>query len=225
MSNERGFDLKDYYIQALDKDIDKISNILKFSEKELTEYHGLLNIFKETNGSNASTNEKGKSLENVVTFLIQKSVVFETYRNVHTSSNEIDLLVRLNKKGSILKAQGIVNFQDNFLAECKNYNGTIGSTWVGKFYSLLTYTQNEIGILFSYKGLSGNGWNDGTGLAKKLLLSDKKSYIIDFNIVDFELLAEGNISFIDLINDKMFSLKNDISFGHLIEEHPNQNLF
>lgn len=225
MSDDRGFDLKDYFIEVLDGEINKIGSVFKFNERELNEYKELLEKFKETNGSDASTAEKGTSLENLVTFIIERSVVFEVYRNVQTSSNEIDVLVRLNKRGQVLKANGLVNFQDNFLAECKNYNKTVGSTWVGKFYSLLKYTQNEIGILFSYHGLTGSGWNDGTGLVKKLLLFDKKSYIIDFNISDFELLAEGNTSLIDLINDKIFSLKNDISFEHFILEHPNQQLF
>jgi hypothetical protein len=225
MSNDLGLDFKKYFFTVLDGDIDKVSRAIRFSEKELEEYNVIFEKLKEINGSDASNAEKGSSLEKLVKFIIGKSFIFESYENIHTTSNEIDLLVRLNKRGLKLKADGLVSFHDSFLAECKNYNKRVSATWVGKFYSLMRSTEREIGILFSFHGMSGKGWNDATGLTKKFLLSDKNSFIIDFNKNDFKLLAEGNINFIDLIRDKMFSLQNDISINHLITKHPNQDLF
>ncbi|MGG0716274.1 acetylglutamate semialdehyde dehydrogenase [Robertmurraya massiliosenegalensis] len=223
MISVKGIDIKEYLLAEMDDQIEKSSSLLRFSEKELVKYNELLKHFKDVNGSGATNEEKGKALEDLVNYIIDKSVIFEGYKNVRTSSNEIDILIRLSKKGNFLKAQGLIIIQDNFLAECKNYNSSVSSTWVGKFSSLMNYTQNQLGILFSYHGLSGSGWNDATGLTKKLLLSDKKTYIIDFNFNDFEQLANGK-SFNELIIDKMFALKNDISFSHLITSHPNQNL-
>lgn len=186
-------------------------------------YQWLSQRFKDTNTSEVSANAKGKALEDIVAYIIGKSVVFEVYQNVRTSSNEIDLLVRLNQRGKVFKAQGLLNFEDKFLAECKNYDGSISVTWVGKFFSLMTYTKNNLGIIFSYHGLSGPGWRNAEGLVKKLFLAEG-SQIIDYNINDFELVAIGE-SFIKIINDKSFALQNDTSYSQFIIEHPNQSDF
>ncbi|MFB3161965.1 hypothetical protein ABLO26_11355 [Neobacillus sp. 179-J 1A1 HS] len=87
----------------------------------------------------------------------------------------------------------------------------------------MTYTKNNLGIIFSYHGLSGPGWRNAEGLVKKIFLSEDVQ-IIDFNINDFILIAEG-VSFIKLINDKRFALESDTSFKQLIEAHPNQSKF
>lgn len=217
------FNLKEYMLAQVDKEIDYMDKVLRYSSDEAREYERLLNKFKETNGSDASTKIKGLALEDLVKYIIDKSVIFEGYQNLRTSSNEIDILVRLNDRGRHLKTYGLQIPNEKFIAECKNYKTSIGSTWVGKFASLMNYTHNTLGILFSYHGLSGSGWNEGTGLTKKLLLSDKKTHIIDFNMHDFNLLLEGK-SFNSIINDKIFALSQDISVEHLITIHPNQEV-
>lgn len=220
-----GFDIKEYYLHGLDQSLSNFNKeILKFSEKEQEEYKLLFKHFEDTNGSpTTSTTDKGKALEDIVTFIFEKSVIFEIHKNVRTSSNEIDLLIRLNKRGQFLKAQGLVDFRNNLLSECKNYNKTIGVTWVGKFFSLLVSTENELGIIFSYKGLTGSSWNNATGLTKKFFLKTKH-IILDFNIYDFALLNE-NHSLIDILNNKIFQLQNDTNISLEVSEHPAQLLF
>lgn len=51
--------------------------------------------------------------------------------------------------------EGIVKLPNKFITECKNHNKKVDVTWVGKFYSLMNLTDNSLGILFSYKGLTG----------------------------------------------------------------------
>jgi len=219
-----GYDLKDYFFQKLDSDLSNFNReFLKFNERELTEYNLLLQHFEATNGSTkTSTTDKGKSLEDIVTFIFEKSIIFEIYKNVKTSSNEIDLLIRLNQKGKYLKAQGLVDFRDDLLSECKNYNKKIDVTWVGKFYSLLNATNNNLGIIFSYKGLSGDSWKFASGLTKKFYLHSNH-LILDFNIDDFTLLKE-NHSLVDLLNNKIFQLQNDTNIALEISDHPAQLL-
>lgn len=214
---------KDDIMNAIDQKIEATNNILKFNKEELKEYKVLLKTFEDTNSSSSSSTEKGEALEDLVTFIINKSAVFEVYKNIRTSSNEIDMLVRFNKKGVYLNKNGLFLFEPNFLCECKNYNRSVSVTWTGKFYSLAKVTKNSLGILFSYHGLSGKEWSDSIGLTKKIYLADEKNTkIIDFNIDDFKKLAEGK-HFIDLINDKIFNLQNDVNINHLISEHPNEN--
>ncbi|NCT39912.1 acetylglutamate semialdehyde dehydrogenase [Bacillus sp. EB93] len=225
MIEGKGYHLKEYILAFADEKINDVAQILTFTGEEQKEYIKLLETFKTTNSSRSSTKEKGKALEEIVQYILDKSAVFEVYSNVRTSSNEIDILARLNAKGKYFKGQGLLDFHDSFLSECKNYNKKVDVTWVGKFYSLVKYTKNNLGILFSYKGLSGDKWHNAVGLTKKLyLLEEDERYIIDFNYNDFKKLSEGK-SFIELITEKIFNLKNDTSIYRFISEHPNQNLF
>lgn len=224
MIESKGASLKEYLFAQADEKILEFNNLLTFNHTELEEYKKLLETFHKTNSSKATTKEKGESLEKIVKFVIEKTGMFETYENVQTSSNEIDILARLNSRGKYFKAQGLLDFENTFLSECKNYNKKVDVTWVGKFYTLMKYTTNELGILFSYKGLSGKNWNDATGLIKKLHLYDKDSYIIDFNYKDFLLLSNG-VSFLNLIINKKFNIKNDTSITSFLVQHPNQDYF
>lgn len=225
MIEGKGFNIKEYILARADEKIKSVAQILTFTFEEQKEYIILLKNLESTNSSSSSTTEKGKALEEIVQFVIEKSAVFDIHSNVRTSSNEIDILARLNGKGKYFKGQGLLDFHDSFLSECKNYNKKVDVTWVGKFYSLVKYTKNNLGIIFSYKGLSGDKWHNAVGLTKKIfLLETDERYIIDFNYNDFKILSEGK-SFIELISEKIFNLKNDTSIQSFIAEHPNQKLF
>ncbi|MEK4908373.1 hypothetical protein CHH62_17065 [Niallia circulans] len=223
MMSPMGPNLKELFLALLDSEQQTALGFLAFSKDEREKYIELLDELKKTNGSDASTTVKGKSLENIVKYVIDKSTVFETYLNVHTSSNEVDILARLNSKGYFFKQNGLLELPDSFISECKNHHSKVGVTYVGKFYSLMTYTDNDIGILFSYHGLTGMGWNDGIGLTKKFFLSDKNTKIIEFKLEDFEQLAKPGNSFIEIINNKIFNLKNDTSIHDFVKVHPAQD--
>lgn len=223
--NNKGMDFLSYVSAFADNAIENAESLMRLNEADLREYRALLDKFKIVNGSAASTADKGKTLEEIVSFLLHKSAVFEVYENVRTSTNEIDLLTRLSPKGEYFLQQGLLNFERAFLCECKNYDKGIDVTWVGKFFSLLKVSQNSLGIIFSFHGLKGRGgWNSALGLTKKIYLSDKDDVkIIDFNIKDFEAIASG-ASFIKIIKDKIFDLQNDTKISHHFEIHPNQDL-
>lgn len=212
-------------LEMLENVQEQMSEIAKLSSEDKGTYLELLNKFKEVNGSDECTHtEKGNVLEEMVTFIIRKSVIFEVYKNIHTSSNEIDQLVVLNTKGKILSGKGLINIPgEQFLGECKNYNKTVGATWVGKLYSLMCVTNNKFAILFSYHGMSGSGWQDGIGLTRKIYMLkerlDEKFNIIDFSLKDFEKISEGQ-SFLELINEKLISLRNDVDISAYKQSHP-----
>ena len=197
---------------------------LKGNDKK--EYEELLNEFIKTNSSQYSTIEKGKSLENIVEFLINKTGIFEVYGNVRTNTNELDQLIRCNEKGNFLIANGLFNERfRHFIGECKNYKTTVSVTYVGKVCSLLTTTQNKLCILFSYNGVSGKGWSNASGLIKKFYLSkeklDERFCIIDFNINDFKKIKNGD-NIIRIIEDKIFALQNDVDYANLITSHTSE---
>ena len=169
-------------------DIDNIMMALKNFEQDITykklcewnnakkeKYQELLKRLKETNSGNYSNYEKGHALENIATFLLETCSTFSVYKNIRTTTNELDQLVRTTHLGSILCSNGVLDKRLlHFIGECKNHKDTISVTYVGKICSLLTTTDNRICILLSYNGISGKNCEDASGLIKKFYLSKEK---------------------------------------------------
>lgn len=226
MQTNGEFNAKEYFLQFLQDKEKVFKEITKFSSSEIKIYQGLLENLKKVNKNRIKySNEiKGKALEDIVNFILEKSSVFDVKQNIHTSSNEVDHLVMLNSTGREFQQSGYLDIRgEHFISECKNYSDKVSVTWVGKFYSLVSVAGCRLGTLFSYKGLSGRGWNDAVGLTKKLYLTKEKIedriFIIEFNIKDFESIATG-ISFLDILDAKIKALKTDTNFSHYITEHP-----
>ncbi len=202
--------------------------ICEYSDLEKQEYDKLLDDFKRKNSSKCSTKEKGNSLENIASFVLKSGNVFEVYKNVRTSTNELDQLVKTTSNGSILCSNGILDARlKNFIGECKNYNKGVSVTYVGKVCSLLQTMNLKLCILFSYKGITGSGWKDACGLVKKFYMSkeknDEKYCIIDFNINDFESIKSGN-NFLKIIEDKILALKIDTDYTNFLSSHEAEKL-
>ncbi|WP_315793171.1 nuclease-related domain-containing protein [Paenibacillus sp. BIC5C1] len=221
-----GFTLKEYILNQFAEEKDKFREITRLDDKDRQSYSDLLAKLidlHEGSQSDASTEVKGKALENLVAFLLEKSSVFEVYENLRNSTNEIDQLVELNHIGKRLRE--FINLPgDIFLSECKNYNKKIGVTWVGKLYTLLADNHSKIGILFSYHGLAGSGWASSVGLTKKIFLMkeklEEKTYIIDICKSDFEKIEQGH-SLLELIESKMKALRLQTNFERFLsEKHP-----
>lgn len=204
--------------------------ICKMDLKQKTEYEELLKIFKnlhnnKSNNSENLQNEKGKALENLVSYLLNISGgIFNIDRNLRTSTNEIDQLVCLNSKGNILLSHKLIPYKlENFLCECKNYNKSISVTYIGKFCSLLLTNNIKLGILFSYHGVSGKGWNNGAGLIKKFYLHKEKLEerycIIDFSIKEFESILQGK-NLLQIIDEQLKSLQFDTDYSKYLKKHP-----
>lgn len=199
--------------------------LCKLSDDQLEEYRKRLNCLIQVNSKKTTTLEKGLALENLVAYLLEVSGgVFKVLKNVRTGTNEIDEIVVINQTGNALIENGILPRRySSFLGECKNYSKAVGTTYVGKFYSLLLTTSNTTGILFSYKGISGTKWSDGSGLVKKIYLQREipsdRTAILDFNIDDFIAIANGD-NFFSIIDKKLNALQYDTSISSFISSHP-----
>ncbi|MED1602649.1 acetylglutamate semialdehyde dehydrogenase [Alkalihalophilus marmarensis] len=217
--------LKENIISELNIEEAKYKIITSLSNDEKQIYSDLLNKLIKLHSSKEkySNAQKGKALENIVTFLLEKSTVFDVKNNIRSTTNEIDQLITINAKGRRFREKGFLDLTDNtLLSECKNYKDKVSVTWVGKFASLIYTSQVKIGLLFSYHGLTGNNWSAATGLTKKIFLGspeEKKIYILDFNISDFKKIEEGS-NLLELIRLKMISIQNDVQFDNLITPHP-----
>ncbi|QOT12971.1 acetylglutamate semialdehyde dehydrogenase [Paenibacillus sp. JNUCC32] len=220
-----GLSIKEYFLSQYADEKTRFREITRLDEKDEHEYKVLLEkLIKLHEGSGkATTGEKGKALEHLVTFLLEKSSIFNVYENIRNTTNEIDQLLELNHIGRDLK-KFITLPGEMFLSECKNYNKKIGVTWVGKFFTLLASNQSKIGLLFSYYGLAGSNWSSASGLTRKLFLLREKledrTHIIDINIKDFKAIEQGK-SLLEIIDAKMKALRIQTNFDKFLKEkHP-----
>lgn len=111
------------------------------------------------------------------------------------------------------------------MGECKNYNSTLGVTYVGKFYSLLMSTDISFGIIFTQKGLTGqeDEFRDAYGLVKVLRIIEKYRnkrdlVILTFTLEDYEKIAEGQ-SFFELIKAKKLELRLASDFERFLNDY------
>lgn len=83
----------------------------------------------------------------------------------------------------------------------------------------------NIGILFSWGGIAGSGWNSSKGIVKKTYYlkerKDEKIYILDFNKVEFNRILSGD-SFFDVLDEKCTEIELDIDFQRYFKSHPNE---
>lgn len=213
-----------YALDILSKSDPKLrfKKICELSPTQLNEYKNLLEDFKKANNSKINTKLKGNALEKIVSYLIEVSGnLFEVKQNLQTNTNELDQLVILKENKRTLTSNGILDKRfEEFLCECKNYKGKVGVTYVGKFGSLMLTTKCKLGILFSYHGVTGqSSWSDSNGLIRKFYLGKEKLEerfcLIDFNIKDFEDIANGN-NLLQIVTDKIRTLKYDTDYSNYI---------
>ena len=179
-------------------------------------------LYDSIEAGNLDIREKGRKLEELSALIFQKSVsgLFNVYKNCRTSTNEIDLLIEWTENARLANiSNAFPCFGAMFLCECKNYKGTVSVTYVGKFYSLMSMTETDLGIMISWDGVSGRGpWNDSLGLIKKIALREKK-YIIVIDKDDLKNIYDKKASVFSIVNDKYLALKNEINFEKYISKH------
>ncbi|URZ06503.1 hypothetical protein [Clostridium felsineum] len=207
-----------------------LNKYTRWSCNDYLQYERLLDKLKEEKDKkHCSQVEIGKALENIVTFIFEKSYFYKVYPNKRTSTHEIDQFVVLSDKGEQaiydyhFSRKLLISEQDYFLCECKNYKTKVQATWVGKFYTLLKVSGDcTVGIIFSCNGLTGkeNNWYDGHGLTKtiyRISNSTQHTYILDFNLNDFKLLLDNKNTIFSIILNKKRALVANVKSVNLID--------
>lgn len=173
-----------------------------------------------------SINEKGTLLEEL-TALIFSDKLLNVIRNARTSTNEIDILLTWNDKAITSSINAIYDsLRDPFMCECKNYKGKVSVTYVGKFYSLLSVSGVNIGVIVSWEGVTGKSpWSDALGLIKKIALKHS-IYILCLDKDDFKRIYNGEAKNIfKLLDEKYIALKCDLDFTKFLLCHENEAVF
>lgn len=195
------------------------SSLLMLDDKNCNQCTELYELIKD---GGLSRSEKGKKLEELSTILFKKSVenLFDVYRNCRTSTNEIDLLIRWTENARLSGINSAFPcFGESFLCECKNYDGPVNVTYVGKFCSLMAVTNTCFGVMVSWDGVTGRSkWSDSKGLIKKIALREER-YIIVLDKDDLRQICDREKSVFSIIFDKYVALKNEIDYGKYIMKH------
>ena len=178
-------------------------------------------VYDELFSPSITTKNKWNKLEDLAEVLFVKSFpnIFEVIRNCRTSTNEIDLLINWTQKANSI---GLTNefggLGNTFLCECKNYEGKVDVTYIGKFYSLLSCSNTYLGIMIAWNDVTGTGWSAGRGLIKKIALAEKR-YIIVITQKDLYDIYLKKTNLFELIKTKYRALKLDISYEKYITKH------
>ena len=176
---------------------------------------------------------KGQMLEKLICKILESTKIFKCLPNPKTSSNEIDVVVRLNFQGKKLRNQKLIPewIPDWFLVECKNYSKPVEVGLIGKFYSLMQVSECSLGIFLATNGISGREnrkWENAAELVNKINLkysSDKSIILLDLNLDDIKIvLNEGTDIVTDVIESKQINIYSDISndIAQWIKPHENE---
>ncbi|CEP79243.1 Uncharacterised protein [[Clostridium] sordellii] len=228
----KGISFKELMMKDISNDLERFKSLIEWSSKDYEEYKILLEKAKKSSGkkdSEEKTKEVGDILEELVTFIIERTYFFEVIRNIRTRTNEIDLYITRSKEGSQalnkynLSEDFIIIPEKEFISECKNYSKNIGTTWFGKFYAVMKTCDCNFGILFSLKRATGNfdNWSDSYGLIRTIRLIEKyenkkELYLIDFGLDDFDSISEEN-NFFDIIENKIKALKIGTDYDKFVK--------
>jgi hypothetical protein len=93
---------------------------------------------------------KGRAFEMMISSIIRSVPSFSVWKNVTTTTNEIDLLVKVGL--AIQMSPVIRQWGGHFVCECKLVNKGVNATWIGKLNSVLELHASEVGVLVSSKG-------------------------------------------------------------------------
>lgn len=219
--NEMEMSLNNYMFNPNFKDY-FINSLFKITNQEKEEILSIITNIRLDNFR--TTKEKGNALELLMKKIFKAENIFKVYQNVHTSSNEIDLVVQIQSNGLLLNLNTILGFKgDKILVECKNYKKKIDVTWIGKFAHLLNNHDIDYGIIFSKHSLTGINkgkltWNQAAGLVKKFYLKYSK-FIISITLDEIEEIVSKDKNFIEFLQNK----RNNIQLDTNIELIPHEN--
>ncbi|PEK39097.1 hypothetical protein COF81_16575 [Bacillus pseudomycoides] len=156
---------------------------------------------------NGTKQQKGQTLEILMTYIYQRFKHIHVYDNVQRGDNQIDHIIEF--------IDGMTptfihhNIGLTLVGESKNHNKSISVREVADLNELLRSKYSKLGIFSSYKSFSKGKslWHFAEGKRRKLALSDKR-VIIGFNINELESLTENN--FYTMLKQKYQNIVDEI---------------
>ena len=174
-----------------------------------------MEVLKEDNFS--STKAKGEYFGEFIIYILKATNIFRCVKNIRTSTNEIDIRAEFT-----VPAQDIANYYHfdkrlTLFLECKNYpHKNVDVTYIGKFYSLLSTSNKEFGIIVSPNGLTGSSWSDGHGFCKKIAI---KHNVKMLSLTYQDLLNLNEKSLFTILKEKIIELEENFEIDKYIDKY------
>lgn len=109
---------------------------------------------------------KGKLFEKVSGLIMDGIRCFKVDKDITTTVNQIDLLVRMEPLSKLVPAFG--SWGSHFVCECKFHETSFNGDWIDQLISILIAQSASAGILITKKAASGRG--KGGSITVKLQL-------------------------------------------------------
>lgn len=182
----------------------------RYSEIDEDKARGLINRMFNI-PDDATTDEKGKSLENLVDYLLEKSNLFQNlYSDIRFNFCQVD------HAGVFLPEVWAIFFQAHkklrdenhrFAGESKRYGSALGVTYVLKFECVKYIRDIKFGAYFTRKGITGDDYNDSKEVLRRLFTSDQQFSIV-FKDDDWESIYKDPKGFGFLFYQKVQDFLN-----------------
>lgn len=174
-----------------------------------TEKKHFLNLIQDVRDAfhNGTKQQKGQTLESLMTYIYQRFKHVHVYENVQRGDNQIDHIIEFIDGMTPTFIHHNVGLK--LIGESKNHNKSISVREVADLNELLRSKYSKLGIFSSYKSFSKGKtlWHFAEGKRRKLALSDKR-IIIGFNIDELESLTDNN--FYTMLKQKYDNIVDEI---------------
>jgi hypothetical protein len=148
----------------------------------------------------------GKTLEALADYLLSCMPGCHTMRRQRSYSGEYDLVCSV--EGFELDFRSELGRY--FVCECKDLSGPANFTTMAKFCRVLDSIKSRFGILFSRKGISGEGTRRDAALEQLKVFQDRGIVIVVVDQTDLERVGQG-ANFISLLRSKYERVRLDLS--------------
>jgi hypothetical protein len=193
---------------------------IPISQEEIPFFQGLINAVRDAFNS-GTKQEKGNTLEDLMTFVYKRFKHIRVYHNEQRGDNQIDHIIEF--------IDGLTptfihqNIGLTLIGESKNHQKSIGVREVADLNELLRAKESKLGIFSSYYSFSKGAslWSFAEGKRRKLSLTysllDKRK-IIGFTIDEIESLKENN--FYTMLKQKYYNLVNELKDDFIDYKNP-----
>ena len=133
---------------------------------------------------------KGALYEKIVDTVVRGVSCFQSWTNVQSSTNELDILVVLGPRAVFIPA--LRKWGSHCICECKYHTSYVKTDWVTKLNTVLQTHNANVGVLFSRKGLSRGGPSARVRHQLQLLaVSAQARFIVCFSREDLVECTNG----------------------------------
>jgi hypothetical protein len=148
----------------------------------------------------------GQSLEWLGHYLLSMIPGCRVYRRVKTASSDYDVVGSI--EGPVLDFRS--DLGRYFVCECKDWNHPADFTTLVKLSRVLDSVKSRFGILFSKKGISGQGAGRYAGREQIKVFADHGIVIIVINLKDLRRVMTGE-SFLSMLRSRYETVRLDIA--------------